>query len=444
MSRAQVSQRNLRKDPGATATLREVRCSLPEMRRGPLPLLLALVVLLLAPSGALAQSTPADRALSKDLTKQMRAAGPFSGAYVLDADNRTTLFKWKPDTPRILASNTKLFTAAGVVNKLGPEATLSTTVVGSGTQEPDGTYRGDLYLRGAGDPTFGSSSFVSRNYGTGGTVDDLADQIEGAGITSVTGRVYGDESRFDSLRGGPDSGYGTSIWVGPLSALSYNRGLANDRGSAFQSNPPAFAAGRLDAVLEDRGVSVRGKPAVGQAPAGATQLAVTQSPALQDMLRQMLKPSDNFFAEMLIKQLGSEPGTTRSGTAAAASFAAGLGSRVQMVDGSGLSRGNRASPRSVGRLIDGLMTRSEWPAIDAALPIAGKDGTLHDRMRSSPARGRCRAKTGTISGVSTLSGYCKSRSGDRLVFSFLMNGVSTTGARRLQDRMAMALARYNG
>ena len=421
-----------------------VRCSHPEMRLGP-PLLIALMVLLaLGPTSALAGASSADRALERSLTTQMRAAGPYSGAYVLNATDRSTLFKWKSDTPRVLASNTKLFTAAATLGSLGPEGTLSTVVVGAGTKEPDGTYRGDLYLRGGGDPTFGSAAFVRRNYRGGGTGEELADEIEGAGITRVTGRIYGDESRFDSLRGGPYSGYRTSIWVGPLSALTWNRGLANDRGSAFQSNPPAFAAARLDALLESRGVSVHGKPAAGSAPAGATQLAAAESPAGEDLVRLMMKPSDNFFAEMLMKRLGPEPGTTRSGTAAAVSFARGLGSRVRLADGSGLARVNAASPRAVGNLIDSLMTRSDWPAFDRALPVAGKDGTLHDRMESGPARGRCRAKTGTINGVSTLSGYCRARSGDRLVFSFLMNGVSATGARRLQDRMAQALARYSG
>jgi D-alanyl-D-alanine carboxypeptidase/D-alanyl-D-alanine-endopeptidase (penicillin-binding protein 4) len=317
-------------------------------------------------------------------------------------------------------------------------------VLGAGSREGDGTWRGDLYLRGSGDPTFGSAAFVGRNYRAGGTAEELADQIEGAGITRVTGRVYGDESRFDSLRGGPYSGFGTSVWVGPLSALSYNRGLANDRGSAFQGNPPAFAAARFDALLEARDIEVRGKPAAGRAPEGGTPLAETESPAAEDMVRQTLKPSDNFFAEMLLKTVGPRPGTTRGGAAAARSHAASLGARVRLADGSGLSRGNAASPRAVGRLIDSLMSRSDWPAFDRALPVAGKDGTLHDRMRSGAARGRCRAKTGTISGVSTLSGYCRARSGDRLVFSFLMNGVSPSGARRLQDRMAQALARYNG
>ena len=401
-------------------------------------------MLLVAPPGATARSSAEDRALARTLTAQMRAAGPASGAYVLNATDRGTLFKWKSDTPRVLASNTKLFTAAAALNSLGPEGTLSTVVLGSGSREADGTWRGDLYLRGSGDPTFGSSAFVGRNYRDGGTSEELADQIEGAGITRVTGRVYGDESRFDSLRGGPYSGFGTSVWVGPLSALSYNRGLANDRGSAFQGNPPAFAAARLDALLESRDIEVRGKPATGPAPAGATQLAETESPATEDMVRQMLKPSDNFFAEMLLKQLGPRPGTTRGGAAAARSYAESLGARVRLADGSGLARGNTASPRAVGHLIDALMTRSHWPAFERALPVAGRDGTLHDRMRSGPARGRCRAKTGTISGVSTLSGYCRARSGDQLVFSFLMNGVSPSGARRLQDRMAQALARYDG
>ena len=412
------------------------------MRRGLSPLL-ALLLLLAAPAGALGQSS-ADRALDRVLTQSMRGAGPASGAYVVNATDERVLFAWRADTPRILASNTKLFTSAAALGELGPEATLPTVVVGAGQQEPDGTWRGDLYLRGGGDPTFGSAAFVQRNYGSGGTTEALADQIEGAGITRVTGRVYGDESRFDSLRGGPDSGFRTSIWVGPLSGLSYNRGLANERGSSFQGNPPAFAATRLDALLEDRDISVRGKPAAGSAPSDARELAQVESPAVEDLVRLMLKPSDNFFAEMLLKRIGGTPGTTRGGTRTATAHARSLGARVRMADGSGLSRGNTASPRAVATLLQALMGRAEFDAFNRALPVAGKDGTLHDRMRSGPARGRCRAKTGTILGVSALSGYCRARSGDTVVFSFLMNGVGTTGARRLQDRMAQAIARYNG
>jgi D-alanyl-D-alanine carboxypeptidase/D-alanyl-D-alanine-endopeptidase (penicillin-binding protein 4) len=408
-----------------------------------LALLIALLLLLAAPAGAIAQSS-ADKGLERTLTKTMRAAGPSSGAYVLDATDRRTLFKWKPDTPRILASNTKLFTAAAALDDLGTAGTLSTVVLGAGQQLQDGTWQGDLYLRGGGDPTFGSAGFASRSYGEGAAADDLADQLEEAGITRVTGRVYGDESRFDPLRGGPDSGWATSIWVGPLSALSYNRGLANERGTSFQGNPPAFAAARLDELLEDRAIDVRGKPAAGIAPTDARELAQVQSPPVEELVRLMMKPSDNFFAEMLLKRIGGTPGSTRAGASTAAAHAASLGSRARLADGSGLSRGNAASPRSVGRLLDAIMARSEFAAFDRALPVAGKDGTLRDRMRSGPARGRCRAKTGTLIGVSALSGYCRTRGGDTVVFSFLMNGVNVTGARKLQDRMAQAIAGYNG
>jgi D-alanyl-D-alanine carboxypeptidase/D-alanyl-D-alanine-endopeptidase (penicillin-binding protein 4) len=92
------------------------------------------------------------------------------------------------------------------------------------------------------------------------------------------------------------------------------------------------------------------------------------------------------------------------------------------------------------RLLISMARRDEYEALFESLPIAGRDGTLVDRMRRGPARGRCHAKTGTLSDVSALSGYCKARSGDVYGFSILMNGVYPTGARRLQDRMAQAIA----
>ena len=92
------------------------------------------------------------------------------------------------------------------------------------------------------------------------------------------------------------------------------------------------------------------------------------------------------------------------------------------------------------RLLEAMSGRDEFDAWYASLPIAGRDGTLASRMRSGPARGRCRAKTGTLSNVSALSGYCTARSGDLYAFSILMNGVYPVGARGLQDRMAHALA----
>jgi D-alanyl-D-alanine carboxypeptidase/D-alanyl-D-alanine-endopeptidase (penicillin-binding protein 4) len=381
--------------------------------------------------------------LTSSLTRQMRQAGSFSGAYVLNLTTGEREFAWRAGRPRILASNTKLFTSAAALARFGTEGTLATEVLGVGELDPEGVWRGSLYLRGGGDPTFGSRSFTSRSYGGGATVEDLAALVEEAGVERVTGRIYGDESGHDSLRGGPDSGYAVSIWVGPLSALSFNRGLATESGRSYQTSPPAFAAARLDAALEARGIQVRLKPRAGTTPEGAIELASVESPPMETLVRLMNKPSDNFFAEILLKDLAMQArgvGTTAAGARLAAGFARRLGARARLADGSGLSRANRASPHRVVRLLTAMSARDEFDAWYDSLPVAGRDGTLRDRMRRGAARGRCRGKTGTLSNVSALSGYCTARSGELYAFSILMNGVYTPGARVLQDRMAQAIA----
>jgi D-alanyl-D-alanine carboxypeptidase/D-alanyl-D-alanine-endopeptidase (penicillin-binding protein 4) len=406
--------------------------------------LLAMAVLALVPAAAAAQDR---ELLVKRLTTQMRRAGGFAGAYVADVSGPSArpVFGWRTHTSRILASNTKLFTTTASLARFGTDATLTTDVLGTGTVDADGVYRGSLYLRGGGDPTFGSRRFTDRSYGGGATVQDLADLLGEAGIQRVTGRIYGDESAFDSLRGGPDSNYAISVWVGPLSALSYNRGLFTERGTAFQANPPAFAAARLDDALAKRHISVRLKPRAGLAPVAATVLASVESPPMSRLIRLTNKPSDNFFAETLLKDLAHQAGgvgTTAAGARIATRFARTLGARPRIVDGSGLSRADRASPYSIVRLLTAMYRRDDFEPFVDSLPIAGQDGTLFDRMRRGPAKYRCHGKTGTLSNVSALSGYCDARSGVTYAYSILMNAVYPTSARRLQDHMLQAIAKY--
>jgi D-alanyl-D-alanine carboxypeptidase/D-alanyl-D-alanine-endopeptidase (penicillin-binding protein 4) len=405
---------------------------------------LLIALLALPPATAAAQD---EATMVKRLARYMRAAGPFSGAYVVDVSGATphAVFRWRQQTPRILASNTKLFTTTAALSRFGVEGTLLTEVLGTGGLDAggEGIYRGSLYLRGGGDPSFGSRRFANTSYGGGANVEDLAALLEEAGIRRVTGRVYGDESAFDSLRGGPDSGYGVSTWVGPLSALSFNRGLFTESGRSFQANPPAFAAARLDDALEATGVPVGLKPRVGVTPPDAHALASVASPPMEQLIRLTNKPSDNFFAEMLLKDLGHDAGgvgSTAAGARIAASRARAFGARATLVDGSGLSRGNRASPFSVVRLLSAMYRSDNFDPFVGSLPIAGQDGTLSDRMRRGAARWRCRGKTGTLSNVSALSGYCEARSGDNYAYSVLMNGVYPPSARRLQDRMLQAIA----
>jgi D-alanyl-D-alanine carboxypeptidase/D-alanyl-D-alanine-endopeptidase (penicillin-binding protein 4) len=263
-------------------------------------------------------------------------------------------------------------------------------------------------------------------------------------VREVTGRIYGDESRFDSLRGGPDSRFGVSPYVGPLSALDYNRGLASENGRGFQADPPAFAAARLDAALSAAGIPVKGAPRAGLTPSTAVPLVKSESPTMARIVRLTNKPSDNFFAETLVKDLAMQAngrGTTRGGAKLSAAFARRLGGApASLVDGSGLSRADRASPYRVARLLAAMRSRGEFSAFFNSLSVAGRDGTLGPRMRGGPAQGRCRGKTGTLAGVSAVSGYCTARSGDVYVFSILMNGVNAAGARPLQDRMVNAIA----
>ncbi|MEA2297072.1 MAG: hypothetical protein QOF77_8, partial [Solirubrobacteraceae bacterium] len=188
-----------------------------------------------------------------------------------------------------------------------------------------------------------------------------------------------------------------------------------------------------------------GRSAAGRAPTDARVLAGVGSPPVRTLVALTDLPSDNYFAEMLLKGLGARfgsAGTTAAGTAVVRAWLAPLGIAPQIVDGSGLSRSDRTSPRQVVDLLRALRPDGTGPlgavgaALLADLPVAGRSGTLIHRMRRTPAAGRCTAKTGTLVGVSTLAGICDGR----FAFAFLMNGIADAKAHALQDRMTIALA----
>jgi D-alanyl-D-alanine carboxypeptidase/D-alanyl-D-alanine-endopeptidase (penicillin-binding protein 4) len=215
----------------------------------------------------------------------------------------------------------------------------------------------------------------------------------------------------------------------------------------WQSDPATFVAGRMRVTLRSEQVDVSQRARAGRAPADAITLATTESPPLEALVRHTNHASDNYYAETLLKGLGARSGTsgsTAAGAAIASKFARELNFRARIVDGSGLSRANSISPRAVGRLLVEAQDEPWFDSFYRSLPLAGKSGTLHKRMRGTAASGRCRAKTGTLSGVSALAGYCKTRGGKRAAFALIMNGVSVFAARRAQDRIAAAIASYTG
>lgn len=370
--------------------------------------------------------------LGRKLKNLARQAPGSSGYYVYDMNTKgkPVLFDRSGGHARKLASNEKLFTTMTAMHRLGPDGRIATKVK-AGKVGRKGKLSGDIYLIGGGDPTFGGSG-----------VSDLARQVRKAGIRKIGGTVVGDDSVFDRRRGVPDTGYQAGVDIAPLSGLVYG-------GSTYNGDPAKEATREFRDALRKRGVRVGGKVKVGHLPSSLRKndaIATHESPRIKSIVRATNKDSINFYAEMLLKRLWAEPGrkgTTSGGVKAVERFARSVGSKVHARDGSGLTDDNKSSPRNAVRLLVAAQRDNELAKpLFKSLAIAGKDGTLVDRMDGSRAAGRCRGKTGTINGVSNLSGYCKSKGG-LIAFSLLMNGVTSYDyARSIQDRMVAQIARY--
>jgi D-alanyl-D-alanine carboxypeptidase/D-alanyl-D-alanine-endopeptidase (penicillin-binding protein 4) len=384
-------------------------------------------------------------ALQGDLGRQLAAAGPHDGAYVYDLTAHRVLFSERAAAMRPPASVEKLYTATTLLERLGPGYRLTTSVLGAGHMAPGGVWEGSIYLRGGGDPTFGSSAFIAHHYGgIGSSVSTLAHQLaRGDGIRTITGRVMGDESLFDSRRGEPSSGYAPDPFLeGSLSALAFNRGQAGSESGPHA--PAAYAARQLRAALKAAGVTVSGSSGAASTPAGAVSLASVSSPTISQLLGLMLPPSDNFFAETLLKGLGARlagSGTTSAGARIAASTITSLlGIHPRIVDGSGLSEVDSTSPYQVADLLVELYPSAAGAVLRESMAVAGRTGTLELRMRNTAAAGRCIGKTGTLTGVSNLVGYCPSRNGHELAFAIFTDAIAIPLAHTFQDHMAITLA----
>jgi serine-type D-Ala-D-Ala carboxypeptidase/endopeptidase (penicillin-binding protein 4) len=399
-----------------------------------LRLLCVLLACVLSGVGAAQAAPPGNGALATKLARALRAPGvSHSSAIAVELGTGRVVFARNPSLPLIPASNEKLAVTYAALVSLGPAYRIETQVLGLGEQ--DGVeWHGDLVLKGFGDPTL--SSLGLRR---------LAAEVRAAGIRFVSGRILGDESFFDTFRMGP--GWKPHFFINespPLSALTVDRGRYLGR----TSRTPALAAALLfRKVLTEAGVRVVGPARPGPAPV-ATEgypIASLLSPPLTSILRFMGYESDNFTAEILLKQLGtleSGQGTTAAGALAVRNILDEYGvplSGVRIADGSGLSRLNRLTATTLVHML-----RSAWTSPDfrdtffSALPVAARSGTLERRMIRTAAAGRVRAKTGTTRESSALSGVVKGR----YAFSILQNGypVAHWAARRSQDRFAAILA----
>jgi serine-type D-Ala-D-Ala carboxypeptidase/endopeptidase (penicillin-binding protein 4) len=388
--------------------------------------------------------TPALLALRGGLNGGLRQAGPASGVEVYDLTRRLQVFAVRNQVKRPPASVEKLWTSIAALQELGPTATFQTTVLGTGHLGRGGVWHGDLYLRGGGDPTFGDGGFnLSQERGYGPTPGQLIQQLKNAGVTQVTGLVYGDGSIFDSRPGGPATGYGPDVpdYYGELGGLTY------DHGSTTGSDTPAeFAARQFALTMKAMGVQATAARTAAVAPRGARVLASVDSPPLMVLLQLMDVPSDDLFADMLAEQLGAQYGTAGTITAGAHVISQAIDREYdlhpQIVDGSGLSRGDQSSPQEVVDLLRDIWRTPVGSILWDSLPVVGVSGTTQTIATGTPARGNCVAKTGTLFYVTNLAGYCHSRGGDVVAFAMFMDGPTNGQALVLLGHMVAAIAKY--
>lgn len=338
-----------------------------------------------------------------------------------------------PDTPLFPASNQKLLTAMGVLAVLGPDARFTTEV----RSAPDGS----LAVVAGGDPSLTARGPHS--------LDALAAQVRAAGVTTVSGALVVDESRQDSLRraaGWQDWQFPT--YAGPLSALMVDHNRARTD-PAFLADPGIAHGEALRTALAEHGVYVAGPTVHGVSLAGGTVVATLTSAPSSELLTDTLLRSDNMAAEELLKEVGHAAGAAGSTAGGLAATRAALASLCVPLagaddDGSGLSRADARSAREWRRLLQAARTAPWFPQFVAALPAAGRTGTLASRFRGTAADGSVRAKTGTIIGGVALSGYGTTVAGRSFVFSVVVNGDRAQAAVGPLDTLIAAVAAHPG
>jgi serine-type D-Ala-D-Ala carboxypeptidase/endopeptidase (penicillin-binding protein 4) len=339
------------------------------------------------------------------------------------------LYRHLAFVPRIPASNEKLLLSTAMLERFAPETVLATTAMAK-APPVEGVVPTDLWIVGSGDPEVGLE-----------TMSALADQLVAAGLVRVEGSVMGSIGPFSRdwwAVGWRD--YFDEDEVPFPTALTF-RGNVGPRGGHID-DPEARAATALTRELERRGVKVAGAPGMGRPPRPLTQLATVDSLPLIDLLHAMNIDSLNFHAEVLGKVLGAaargQPGSIAKGASAIDEFTAAHGAPgFRHHDASGLSYANRVTTRGIVRLLWGADQQPWGELLREALPTGG-EGTLEDRLPFV----KVRAKTGTLSEISALSGWVWLRKGRTWAeFSIVSNGISKTAAVHIEDKIVRLVSR---
>ena len=341
------------------------------------------------------------------------------GLHIYDLTADSTILAFGADQLMRPASNQKVITAVTALSQLGTDFNFRTSLYGEGSIN-DSTLEGNIYIKGGFDPRFGHDDLWA-----------LIHALNARGVHAIAGDVILDLSLKDSAR----LGWGW-CWDDdnpPLTPLLYNQ----------RDN---FAAA-LSSALKDAGIRLAGSLIEGRISSGAS-LWTVRTHTIDQVLLRMMKQSDNLYAEALFYQLAARSGIAYADRKQAIAYIKELvrhqglsPADFSFADGSGLSLYNYASPRLLTSFLRYAYTHEGiFLHLQPSLPLAGVDGTLRKRMTSGPAYANVSAKTGTLEGVSTLSGYCKAPNGHTLCFAIMNQGILRQSvAHRFQDKVCEAM-----
>ena len=426
---------------------------------------------------------------------------------IVSLDNNQVLYDHNSKKLMRPASNLKILTTSTALCTLGKNFAIPTQVFYSGTVE-DSSLNGDLYIKGYGDPDFSSdelaelvtdvktklgikaiagniigdaSYFDDKRWGVGWMWDDepfdfaaynsaLSINHNCVQVCVMPGKAIGDTAvvtidpptHYVSFENSAVTDTTDSLVISRkyderLNVITVNGVKKLDtvmhKEGITVRGPELYFLTLAKEELEKQNVSVSGDPKLGTVD--STDILVTQHlQPIDSMIVFLNKVSDNLSAENTLKIIGAEtvgiPGSTENGIHTVKRILSQFGVdslSFLMVDGSGVSHYNLMTSENYIKILKGMYNRKDvFDLFFTSLPIAGVDGSLEDRMRNSPAQGNLHAKTGTISGVSTLAGYVRTADNELLAFSMMMQNFigSTAPYRKAQDTIGILMAKLQG
>lgn len=452
--------------------------------------------------------------LNHFISNEPQLKGSLIGLSIRSADSGKVIFEHNGDTRLRPASNLKLYTAATALEVLGKEYCFNTVVYSDGPIK-ENSLKGNLYIKGSGNPTLLKQD-----------LDELALKLKHRGIKTIEGHLIGDDSHFDSVRYSKDLPWSDeqTYYGAQVSALTVAPDDDYDAGTIIIELSPSSKIGQKGRVqvkpktdyvsiinntktveesgkkqieivrqhgsnvieisgtipvksketkewiavwepseytlnlfkqsLTRHGINIMGQTKIGKIPKNSTEIASHQSITLSELLVPFMKLSNNGHAEALVKELGyvrTKEGSWDKGIEVILTELSKLGINTELFvlrDGSGISHVNLVTPNETTKLLYTIQTKKWFPTFLESLPVAGFSdrmigGTLRHRFHDPMLMGKIRAKTGSLSTVSSLSGYTETESGELLIFSIMLNNlVDESIGKGLEDKIVTILYEY--